>query len=496
MSDAPTTSSSAPVAWDPDTDLSNYKWKAFAAIGVSFVTMVMSMSMVFVALSAIAADFGVSLRVVSWVVIAQALTISAIMLPMGRVADIIGRKRIHLIGLALFGGGALFAAASPTLGILIFARVIMAVGNAMSQSVGTAMVVSVFPASERGKAIGSQTTAVALGGAMGPVIAGLMLQWFPWQALFIMISIPIAIAFVIGLVVLDEDRVSQRIQGQRPAYDWLGAFLSAAAVVVLVLTINNPLGAGWLSPLIIGGFIGFILLMAGFIKWELGNPSPMLDLRMFQNTVFSMAVTTRLIGFMGTTATRFMMPIYLISLRGLGEGAAGGMLFLSAMGMGIAAQSGGRLADRFGARPFTIIGFVVLFATVGVFAFMDSETPFWFVMSALFVNGLAMGMWSVPNNTVILNAVSKAQFGVVGALTNLTRNVGNVIGQAIAAAIVVGVMTSRGFDIPLDQIDTIAGASEAFIDGWKIAYIAVTGFTLVGLFLAIMTRPGKSVEGK
>ena len=372
----------------------------------------------------------------------------------------------------------------------------MAVGNAMSQSVGTAMVVSVFPASERGKAIGSQTTAVALGGAMGPVIAGLMLQWFPWQALFIMISIPIAIAFVIGLVVLDEDRVSQRIQGQRPAYDWLGAFLSAAAVVVLVLTINNPLGAGWLSPLIIGGFIGFILLMAGFIKWELGNPSPMLDLRMFQNTVFSMAVTTRLIGFMGTTATRFMMPIYLISLRGLGEGAAGGMLFLSAMGMGIAAQSGGRLADRFGARPFTIIGFVVLFATVGVFAFMDSETPFWFVMSALFVNGLAMGMWSVPNNTVILNAVSKAQFGVVGALTNLTRNVGNVIGQAIAAAIVVGVMTSRGFDIPLDQIDTIAGASEAFIDGWKIAYIAVTGFTLVGLFLAIMTRPGKSVEGK
>ena len=480
--------------WDPEDDPSDYKWKAFAAIGVSFVTMVMSMSMVFVALSAIADDFGVSLGAVSWVVIAQALTISAIMLPMGRVADIIGRKRIHLIGLSLFGGGALFAAAAPTFGILIVARVVMAVGNAMGQSVGTAMVVSVFPANERGKAIGSQTTAVALGGATGPVVAGLLLQWFPWQSLFIMISIPIAIAFVVGLVVLDEDRVSQRTQGQRPPYDWLGAFLSASAVVLLVLTINNPLGVGWLSPLIIGGFIGFAVLMAGFIKWELGNPAPMLELRMFKNTVFTMAVTTRLIGFMGTTATRFMMPVYLISFRGLGEGATGGILFLASMGMGIAAQSGGRLSDRFGARPFTILGFVALFATAAYFAFMDADTPFWIVMLVLFINGLAMGMWSVPNNTVILNAVSSAQFGVVGALTNLARNVGNVVGQAIAAAIVVGVMTSQGFDIPLNEIDTVVGASQAFIDGWKIAYFAVTGFTLVGLLLAIVTKPGMRVE--
>jgi len=111
-----------------------------------------------------------------------------------------------------------------------------------------------------------------------------------------------------------------------------------------------------------------------------------------------------------------------------------------------------------------------------------------------FINGLAMGMWSVPNNTVILNAVSSAQFGVVGALTNLARNVGNVVGQAIAAAIVVGVMTSQGFDIPLNEIDTVVGASQAFIDGWKVAYFAVTGFTLVGLLLAILTRPGKRVE--
>ncbi|MCH7734725.1 MAG: MFS transporter, partial [Chloroflexi bacterium] len=116
------------VPWDPDANPDDpYKWKIFSAVGVSMFTMVMSFSIVFVALNAIAEDFGVTLRVVTWVIIAQSLTISAVMLPVGRVADIIGRKKVHLIGQALFIAGAIFAAFSPSLGILIVARVIMSV---------------------------------------------------------------------------------------------------------------------------------------------------------------------------------------------------------------------------------------------------------------------------------------------------------------------------------------------------------------------------------
>ncbi|MCI0803934.1 MAG: MFS transporter, partial [Chloroflexi bacterium] len=140
----------APPSADQSLVDDSYKWKAFAAIGISFVTMVASASMVFVALGQIADDFGVTLRAVSWVVIAQGLTISAFMMPMGRLADIVGRRRIHLIGLVIFGGGAVFTAMAPTFGLLIMARVITAIGNSMGQSVGTAMVISVFPTSERG----------------------------------------------------------------------------------------------------------------------------------------------------------------------------------------------------------------------------------------------------------------------------------------------------------------------------------------------------------
>ena len=132
------TRSDVPSASEPLLDDASYKWRAFTAIAIAFVTNVASMSMVFVALSAIADDFGVTLGAVAWVMIIQALVLSAMILPMGRLADIIGRRRVHLTGLVLFGGGALLVAFAPTFGMLIAARAVMAVGNAMGQSVAGA----------------------------------------------------------------------------------------------------------------------------------------------------------------------------------------------------------------------------------------------------------------------------------------------------------------------------------------------------------------------
>ncbi|MDA1280499.1 MAG: MFS transporter [Chloroflexi bacterium] len=492
MSESGDTLQSGPHQPDlPDT-VDNYKWKAFTAVAIAFVTMVASMSMVFVGLSDIADDFGVTLRSVSWVVIAQGLTISALMMPMGRLADIIGRRKVHLIGLVLFGGGAVFTALAPTFGLLITARVVTAIGNSMGQSVGTAMVISVFPARERGMAIGSQTTAVAIGGASGPMIGGLLLQFFPWQAMFWVLTVPISIAFVAGYFILDENRVSQNRSKQRQSFDWMGAILSGATVVIAVILINNPFGVRIVSPLILGGTAAAVALFAVFVWWELKTDSPMLELRMFRNRVFSMAIATRFLGFLGTTAVRFLMPIYLISLRSLEEAAAGGVLFLTSLGMGIAAQSSGRLGDRFGERPFAVLGFVALVITAVGFMTFTSETSMWIVMIVLLVNGLAMGLWNVPNNSIIMGAVGRESFGVVGALTNLTRNVGNVVGQAIGSAIIVGVMVVEGFDIPLSEIGGDPAAGKSFMNGWRLAYVFVTVFSLLGLLLSILTKPAKT----
>jgi EmrB/QacA subfamily drug resistance transporter len=469
--------------------LQTNKWIAFTAIGISFFTMVASMGMVFIALTQIADTFGVTLRSASWVVIAQGLTISAFMLPMGRMADIIGRKKVHLIGLVLFGSGSIFTALAPTFGLLIGARIFAAIGNSMGQSVGTAMVLSIFPPHERGKAIGAQTTSVAVGGAMGPVIAGLVLQFLPWEALFLMLTVPIGIAFIAGYFILDEKVVSSQRTEARESFDWVGAIISGLAITVLVILINNPFGVAILSPFILGGIASAVCLFAFFVWWELKSDSPMLQLRMFNNLVLSMAIATRFLGFLGTTAVRFLMPIYLISLRDIQEAAAGGILFLTSLGMAMAASSSGRLGDRIGERPFTIVGFLMVIFTALAFTFFTSDTSLWIIMFVLLVNGLAMGLWGVPNNSTILGSVPREAFGVVGALTNLTRNVGNVTGQAIASAVVVGVMAADGFDIPLSEITGNAAASGSFLDGWKLAYILVTIFSLMGLILAIFTKP-------
>lgn len=471
------------------------KWKAFTAIAISFVTMVFSMSMVFVALSAIADDFGVTLRAVSWVVIVQSLVISGLMMPLGRVADIVGRRRVHLIGLVLFAVGSLCVAVAPSFELMLAARAVMSVGNAMGQAVGTAMVVATFPPEERGKALGSQTSVVAIGAAMGPIVGGLVLQVLPWEALFLMLVPPLAIAYVVGARYLDEAVVSgsgPSTGAERAGFDWVGAALSTLAITALVLTVSNPLAWRWTSAPVLASALAMVGLFAVFVRWELRQDAPMLQLRFFTRPIFTMAVAARTLGFVGYTAVMFLMPVFLISVRGLGEGTTGAVLFLASLGMGLAANQSGRHADRLGERPIFLAGFTVNVASLLGIALVGRSSPLWIVMVLLFANGTALGLWNVPNGSAILASVPAEHLGVVGAFMNLTRNIGNVVGQALASAIVVGTMATAGFDIPLSRIASTRGAPAAFLRGCRISYAVVCALSLLALVLAWFTRPAVS----
>ena len=165
------------------------------------------------------------------------------------------------------------------------------------------------------------------------------------------------------------------------------------------------------------------------------------------------------------------------------------MIFLTSLGMGVAAQCSGRLSDRFGTRPFAVAGFGILLLVTLPMAFFDGGTPILIVALLLLGTGLGMGTWNVPNNSAIMGTVHPSRLGVVGALTNLTRNAGNVIGQAIAAGIVAAIMAAGGFDIPLSEIADTPGAARSFIDGWRAAFALAAAFAIASLVLAIRTRP-------
>jgi MFS family permease len=442
--------------------------------------------MVGLALADMARDFEVTLRSISWVIIIQGLTISAVMMPMGRLGDIIGRRKVYLIGLVIFGVGMAATALSTVFWFLIAARILSAFGNSMVQSVMTAMTVSVFPENERGKALGMQATLVATGLATGPVIAGIMLQFFSWQSIFWVMMVPIVASLILGLILLNEGIVSRAVPTKRPPFDWIGAVLSATAITLGITVINNPLAFSVISPWMIGGVVVLALTVALFIWWELRIDSPMLELRLFKNRQFTLASVARITGFMGQTAPFLLIPIFLITLKGIEAAAAGGMLFLTSIGMGVFAQVSGRLGDRFGERRFQVFGFGILTLIGLIYSTYTVDTPTWVIMIVLGVTGLGMGSWAPSNNSVMVGSAPRSAMGVVGALTNLVRNVGSVTGQAVAAAVVVGVMASQGFDIPLDEVSDTRGASSAFMTGFRYAFLLVAGIGFISMILAIL----------
>lgn len=454
------------------------KWRAFAAIALSFVTIVFAMSMSFLVLPSIADEFDITLRAVGWVVIIDALIVSALLLPLGALGDTLGRKRVLLAGMAIFAIGTVLVGLAPTFGLVLVARVVMAFGNALVQSIATGLLVAAFPPEERGLAIGAQSTAVACGSATGPLVVGLALDAVGWRNVFMLMAIPAALSALCIYALIDTDTPSRAHAG----FDRVGALLGALLITVMVVTINDPLDLGWQSPAILLGVVGIVVLAITFVRWELGQTKPMLELRLFSIPVFRLASTVRVVAFIAATIVSLLLPIYLLTSRELSSGRAGLFLSCMAIGMGISSQVSGRMYDLVGPRLPTLIGLTTQTVVHLLLAFADESTSLGVLVVVAFTNGLASGLWNVPNNSAMMGATPPQDYGVGGAFTNVTRTVGNVLGQALAAAVVVAVMASQGFDIPLGDIGETAGAGAAFLDGWRVAFIigaAVTSSMLL-----------------
>ena len=475
----------------------NYKWKVFWVLSLALFTMVMDFSVTNIALPSIAGDFALHLRVVSWVAIAGALTVSAVLLPLGRLADITGRKMVHLIGMALFALGALASSLSPNLTFLIAARIVMAIGGAMDQAVVTAIIIAVFPAQERGKGLGMLTTAVGIGAVAGPIVGGPLVGSFGWRSVYLFLFFPTVICFILSIFVLDDARIGtvRRRQGER--YDWIGALTSSGALALAIFTINNPLDLAWTSGPVIFSALLTLLLLVAFVLWELRVKIPMINLRLFANSLFSWSTSARFLGFFGSSAVWFLMPFYLQDVLAYSPRDVGLVIFVGAFAMAITGAFSGRLSDRFGYRIFTFfgLGFTIIMGLL--FSTLDFDTPLYVVMSALALNGMGMGLWMAPNMSSTLGSVDPTSYGIVSAFLNLVRNVATVTSVAVTTLIVTTVMVGRGVEADLGAIgETGAGlVGAAFLAGTRMAYLILAGFSFCALVAAIMSREGSRKVG-
>ena len=459
----------------------NFKYWVFGALAIGIFASVVDHGSVNVALPTIAEEFNTDLPTIQWVVIIYALTIAALLLPMGRLSDLVGRKKVYIAGMVVLGAGAALSGLSPALEMMFPSRVLQGVGSAMTQGTGMAIITAAFPVNEKGRAIGLFMTMVGVGAVAGPAIGGVVVDAFGWRVVFFL-TLPLEVIGIVATwwVMRGWTEVQER-SGTR--FDWWGAALSTGILVALLLAMTTGNKAGWTSPPIIVAFASTVMMLITFIWWELHTDAPMLDLRLFKGRTFTFGVTAAFLTFLGSSAVLFMMPFYLQDVLGYSAKTAGFVVVPGALCMAGLGTVSGVLSDRFGRRPFTVGGLASSATGLFILSRVTEDSSLFMVVPALMLMNAGMGIFYSPNSSSVMATVGQIKYGVVSGFLNLIRNAANVSSIAVATIIVTTTMASQGFEPSLEAVrDEVPGVASAFTLGLRYAFL-----TMMGIVLASMT---------
>lgn len=463
-----------------------HRYRVFVVCFAGLFTTVFETSSSIVALPTIALEFSAALPIAQWVVIGNGLTIAALLVPMGRLSDLIGRKRIYVIGCCLFCVGALLAAAASTIYTLIAARIVVGLGSAMTQGTAMAILVGNFEVTERAKMLGLQMAGVGLGAMVGPATGGIIVGTVGWRVLFAFTAAAMLIIAIASQRVLRTR--AKRPAPEGPTFDYPGAVLFSCLLVAGLLTLTLGPQHGWLRPATLGGIAAFIGLAGMFYVVEKRQRHPMLDFALFRNAAFALGALGAVVAFMCIASMRFLAPFFFQAVKGFDPARVGLLMLPAAAVTAIAAPFAGRWADRFGVRLFANIGFAVALTGLGIFTLISSHTPTWTVVLGLMVLALGMSAFSAPNSASILNSVQSDSHGVAAGFVNLCRNTGNVLGIAFGTALVTLTMARAGFPPSLSEVDATAGEGVfgAFTRGVQTTSLALLCLALPALSVLII----------
>jgi EmrB/QacA subfamily drug resistance transporter len=470
----------------------NHHWWALSTVALGTFMSTLDSSIVNVSLPVILQYFRTDLATIQWVVLAYLLTITALLLTFGRLADIWGRKRVYTIGFGVFTLGSLCCALSGSPGQLIAARVLQAVGGAMIQANGLAITSAVFPEEQRGRALGIQGTVVATGTTLGPSFGGLLTGTFGWQANFL-VNLPVGI-FGIGLalLVLEERRISTRRPGAGK-FDPLGALLAAVTLVTLILALNRGGRAGWDSPAILALLAVAAVSLVAFLVVESRVAAPLISLALFRIRSFATGSSAAFLSFLAIAAHFFLMPFFLQLALGFPPGQAGLLLTPTSLTLAVVAPLSGYLSERLGARLLSSIGLSISCLALFLLSRLTTDVHYLDVLGRLILLGVGMGLFNSPNSSAVFASVPRAQYGVVGGFISMVRNSGQAVGQAVAGAVVVSAIAPVVGSGGLDALRAGVGSGtdtapllRAFLTGLQHAYLLAAAFAACGALISVL----------
>ncbi|MEI6777971.1 MAG: MFS transporter [Chloroflexales bacterium] len=433
------------------------KWWALTAVGSGTLLSTIDGSIVNISLNTLVAAFDSNLNVVEWVVLSYLLTITCMLLLMGRLGDMFGKRRVYVAGFVIFTLASALCGISPNIGTLIGFRVVQAVGAAMIQSTGSALLVTAFPPSERGTALGASGSFVALGILLGPALGGVLLRYVGWESIFY-VNVPVGILGIwLSLRYLASDAKSAHGQ----IFDVGGALLLMASIFGLLLALTEGPNWGWGDSRVLMLVGLFALAGAGFIAWELRFPQPMINLRIFRNAAFSLNLLAGFIMFIGMAFNLLLTPLFFQLVYKYELQQAGLLLMALPLTLSLTSPISGRLSDRVGARVLTIGGLICVAIGLGGLSMTSADTPVIQMIIFLLVVGAGIGLFQSPNNSTVFGSAPPEVLGVAGGLLAVMRNLGQTAGIAIAGA----VWTSQVIALNGGPIEPITAASPAILAG-------------------------------
>jgi EmrB/QacA subfamily drug resistance transporter len=408
-----------------------YKWIALSVTTIGALMAAIDSTIVVLALPDMLTELHTDLLTLIWVIIGYILVSTVFLMTFGRVADLLGRVRMYNLGFVVFTVGSALCGLAQDAPALIAARLLQGAGAAMMLVNSIAILTEVFPADERGRALGINSVTFAAGGVLGPVLGGLILRAGSWRWIFF-INIPIGLFGALwGYLALKE--LSQRNRGEK--FDPFGAVTFSVGLLALLLALTQGIQFSWLSPQILLLFAVFLVFLGLFYWAERRAEYPVLDLSLFTNRVFNFSVAAATLQSLGLFAVNFLIIFYLQGVRGFDPLTAALLLIPLPLVSMLVAPVGGIIADRIGARLPATIGLLLQAAALFWLSGITVQTPYPTLAFGLALMGLGGGLFFSPNTSAAMSAAPTHRLGVASAALGTFRQTGMVIGFALSLAV-------------------------------------------------------------
>lgn len=465
----------------------NSRWSILIIVVMAIFMATLDSSIVNVALPKMAKELNVPSSSIQLVATSYLIAISATILIFGRLGDMLGKTKIFKFGVGLFTFGSLLCGITSSFPMLIIARLIQATGAAGTMANSQGIITEVFPANERGKALGLSGTAVALGSLVGPGLGGFIVGAYRWEFIFL-INIPIGlIALLCAFKLLPKSN-----KKSKEKIDGVGSILFMFTIVPLFVALIQGQNLGFTNPIILLGFIIAIISFIAFIFVEKKRENPLMQLQIFKNKLFSLSIFCGFISFVVIFCNNIIQPFYLQDVMKYTPQYTGLILMIYPLILTVVAPVSGHLSDKIGSEILTFIGLILI--TVGLLLMATLNENSNVISMVMFISAMSigMGLFQSPNNSLIMSTVSRDKLGIAGSINALIRNLGMVCGIALATTLLYTKMSSK---IGHKVTDYVAGRPDVFIYGMKTVYITSAIICLVGAiltFLRLITKNKKN----